>query len=64
MKSIKFNRNNNIVKDKLLDIEKACKSNDNLVPFIIDAVLEYATLGEIVEAMKNCFGEWTEKTVI
>jgi len=64
LKSIKFKRNNNIVKDKLLDIEKACKSNDNLVPFIIDAVLEYATLGEIVEAMKNCFGEWTEKTVI
>ena len=49
---------------KLSKIESACKNGENLVPVIIDAVLEYATLGEIVESMKNIFGEWHETSVI
>ena len=64
LQNIKKRRNSNIVRSKLLKIEKACKADDNLVPLIVDAVLEYATLGEIVESMKNIFGEWTESSVI
>lgn len=57
-------RNNDKVDVKLKAITKACKNNDNLVPLIIDAALEYATLGEIVESMKVVFGEWQEKSII
>ena len=64
LNDIKKARDNKLVKLKLKNIEKACKTNENLVPIIIDAVLEYATLGEIVESMKNVFGEWTEKSII
>ena len=64
LNNVKKTRDNNVVKSKLFKIEKACKSNDNLVPLIIDAVLEYATLGEIVDSMKNVFGEWTENSII
>jgi methylmalonyl-CoA mutase N-terminal domain/subunit len=45
-------------------IENTCKTSQNLVPVIVDAVLEYATLGEIVTSMKNYFGEWTENSII
>ena len=31
---------------------------------IIEAALEYATLGEIVDSMKTVFGEWTENISI
>ena len=31
---------------------------------ILNAVKNYATLGEIVNAMKKYFGEWQEKTII
>ena len=31
---------------------------------IIDAALSYATLGEIVDSMKEVFGEWRENPVI
>ena len=49
---------------KLKLITNACKDNSrNLLPLIIDAAREYATLGEIVDAMKDIFGEWTEKAV-
>ena len=64
LNNIRKNRDSKLVKQKLKNLEKACKTNQNLVPIIIDAVLEYATLGEIVESMKNVFGEWTESSVI
>ncbi len=34
------------------------------MPFIIEAALDNATLGEIVDSMKVVFGDWTEKTMI
>ena len=53
-----------LVLDKLSKIEKACHTENNLVPLIIDAVESYATLEEIVNSMKKVFGEWTEKSII
>jgi len=60
---LKQDRNNELVNNKLIRIKESCKNGDNLVPVIIDAVESYATLGEIVDAMKDVFGEWTEKAV-
>jgi methylmalonyl-CoA mutase N-terminal domain/subunit len=34
----------------------------NLMPAFIDAVSQYATLGEIVGALERAFGTWTEPT--
>ena len=65
MKKLKENRNNIDVKKKLALITRACsKTNDNLLPLIIDAAKAYATLGEIVDSMKEVFGEWQENPVI
>ena len=60
---VKNDRDSNLVLDKLSKIEKACHTEDNLVPLIIDAVESYATLEEIVNSMKKVFGEWTEKAI-
>ena len=49
---------------EIIAIRKACKSDDNIIPYIIEAVNEYATLGEIVDAMKDIFGEWHETSII
>ena len=64
IKKLRLERNNQLVAEKLKEVENASKNNDNLLYPIIDAVLEYATLGEIVEAMKNVFGDWQEKSII
>ena len=32
----------------------------NLMPALLDAVHAYATLGEIVDALADVFGRWTE----
>ena len=64
LKNIKLRRNNTIVKDRLENITKAAKDGLNVMPFIISAALDDATLGEIVDSMKIVFGEWVEKSTI
>jgi len=61
LNTIKSNRNNQDVEASLLKIQECCKSGENLMPSIIRAVESYATLGEIVDSMKEVFGEWQEK---
>ena len=61
LNTIKSNRNDQDVKASLLEIQECCKSGENLMPSIIKAVESYATLGEIVDSMKEVFGEWQEK---
>ena len=38
----------------------ACKKDLNLVPFLIEVAEAGASVGEIVEVMKNEYGEWQE----
>jgi methylmalonyl-CoA mutase N-terminal domain/subunit len=39
---------------------KACESDENTMPFILDAVRAKATLGEICDVMRQVFGPWEE----
>jgi methylmalonyl-CoA mutase N-terminal domain/subunit len=51
--------------DKSLErLRNACEGDENTMPFIIDAVRSYATLGEIVDVMKEVFGTYEEPTWI
>ena len=60
LKLLKKSRNQSNVNSILEKITEECKRDSNLMPFIISAAKEYATLGEIINAMKNEFGEWQE----
>jgi len=42
----------------------ACQGTENTMPYILDAVRAYATLGEIVAVMKQVFGVYEEPTWI
>ena len=48
----------------LKKIEKTSRDGVNLVPPIVAAAKEKATMGEIVDAMKTVLGEWTETPVV
>jgi len=60
---VKNNRDDICVKKSLKHITEACRTKDNLVIPIIEAAKNYCTLGEIVEAIKAEFGEWSESSV-
>lgn len=55
---LKSQRDNTEVTASLKALEHAANGNENLMPFIIDAVEKYATLGEISDVMRKVFGEY------
>ena len=61
--ALKNERNQQKVHDSLLDIKDAAQGNKNLLPPIIEAAKSLATMGEIVESLKQEFGEWNETSV-
>jgi methylmalonyl-CoA mutase N-terminal domain/subunit len=63
LQELRAGRDNQAV-DKALEILKAkAQTEENLMEYIIDAVREYATLGEICDELREVFGEY-EQTVI
>ena len=52
------------VKRTLAELGSAIERNDNLMPFIIDAVKAYASIGEICGVMREKWGEFTAPTHI
>jgi len=42
----------------------ACQGSENSMPYLLDAVRSYATLGEIINVMKETFGIYQEPTWI
>ena len=61
----KANRDNELVAEKLKAIEEGAKEpNVNLMPLIVDAAREYATLGEICNVLRDEFGEYKESIVL
>ena len=56
-------RDENAVQLALSQIQEACINGYNIMPPIIAAAKSFATMGEIVVAMKAEFGEWQEAAV-
>ncbi|NMC61050.1 MAG: methylmalonyl-CoA mutase family protein [Candidatus Methanofastidiosa archaeon] len=64
LKKLKARRNNDKVKEILVKIESAARENKNLMPFILEAVKEYATLGEISDSLRKVFGEYKSSVLL
>jgi methylmalonyl-CoA mutase N-terminal domain/subunit len=50
--------------DSLKQVEDAARNGQNLMPRIINAVENYATVGEISDTLRKVFGEYKETVVI
>lgn len=60
LRKVKKTRNNTQVKKKLLDLKRAAADEKNVMPFILNCVKGYATLGEIMDSLKEVYGEYQE----
>lgn len=58
LEQLKAERNNEAVRKALDKLRSAANGTDNLMPFILAAVEEYATLGEIADVLREVFGEY------
>ena len=57
---LKTTRDNNAVQLKLDQLKSIADSEENLMPAIIEACRNKCTLGEISDALRECFGEFTQ----
>lgn len=56
--NVKKTRDNNKVESTLKALEHAAQGSENLLPFIIEAVDAYASVGEISGTLKKSFGKF------
>ncbi len=48
------------VSETLKALKTACEGTDNVMPYILEAVKAYATLGEVCDVMREVFGEYQQ----
>lgn len=60
LEKMKAARDNEVVKAALEKLREAAKGTENLMPYLIDAVKTYATLGEICGVLREEFGEYKQ----
>jgi len=58
--ALRAERDNGAVGQALDRLRLACQGSENTMPFILDAVRSYATLGEIINVMREVFGTYQE----
>lgn len=60
LKKLRRERDNEKVDETLSRLRKAAEGDENLMPYILDAVNAYATLGEICDVFREVFGIYKE----
>ncbi|WP_096391842.1 acyl-CoA mutase large subunit family protein [Halopenitus persicus] len=64
LESMRKKRDDEAVDTTLEALREAAQGEENLLPYIIDAVKKYATVGEICNVFRNEFGEYHPKNTI
>ncbi len=64
LRTLRARRSGARVQASLDALRRAAEGTENTMPFILDAVKSYATLGEICDALKSVFGGYTEASVV
>ena len=55
---VRAERDDAAVDDALAALREAAESDENLMPYIVDAVKVYATTGEVCDVLRDAFGEY------
>jgi methylmalonyl-CoA mutase, N-terminal domain len=63
VKRLKASRDQSRVARRLKQVAEACRTGQNLMPVLIDAVKDYASLGEISDVYRQVFGLYREPII-
>lgn len=61
LQKVKASRDNAKVKASLESLRQAAKTDQNLMPLILDAVRAYASVGEVCNALRDVYGVYKER---
>jgi methylmalonyl-CoA mutase N-terminal domain/subunit len=63
LQTLRKERDATKVQNHLEQLRKAAEGDENLMPFILDCVHSYATLGETCDVLREVFGEYKEQAI-
>jgi methylmalonyl-CoA mutase N-terminal domain/subunit len=58
LESVREERDDEAVEAALAALSEAARGDENLLPYIVDAVKAYATTGEVCDELRDVFGEY------
>ena len=58
LNNLKNKRDNDLVDKCLSDLTKAAEKNVNIMPFIVESVRAYCTIGEMTSALEKIYGRY------
>ena len=64
LRAVRATRDSQHVKEALAALKTAAGGDANLMPFILDAVRTYATIGEMCDTLRSVFGEYRERIIL
>ena len=64
LRALRSRRDSAATKSTLAELERRAKTSENLVPAILAAVENFATVGEISDTLRRIFGEYQESVVL
>ena len=64
LKELRTNRDNRKANEFMETLGSKAEGKENLMPYIIDCVRAYCTLGEITDVLREVFGEYRESIVL
>jgi methylmalonyl-CoA mutase, N-terminal domain len=64
LNALRRERDNREATRALKALESACRNGENVMPYIIDAVTAYCTLGEMMDVMREVFGVYQEAVIV
>ena len=64
LKKLKAERDNMKVQQCLTELKRIAKTDENLMPSILEAVSHYSTLGEICDVLREVFGVYKGETAL
>ena len=63
LKKLRKDRNKQKYEKTIAALRKAAQGNENLMPYILNCVHAYATLGETCQVLRDVFGEYEEPAI-
>ena len=64
LERLRKERDNAAVRRSLDALARAAEGTENMMPYILDAVRAYATLGEMMGVLRQVFGEYMEPVIV
>ncbi len=61
--NIRKERDNKKLQEALDGLRKASEGTDNVMPYVVECVKAYATIGEICDVWREVYGEWEEPKI-